>query len=144
MNKQVELSKLQKDEEKLLLAKILDKLKIRDSKNRFANTDFLDLSQKRIVEETLVKRKEENYQFFGGFKQAERTMLVLFPNTYLEEKIYNQIMSALRVTLPKELSESYEHKTYLGAMMKLGVKREKIGDIIVRENRCRHNYFKRN
>ncbi len=48
------------------------------------------------------------------------------------EKNFGKIISAICVTLPKDLR--YEHRIYLGAVMKLGVKREKIGDILVREN----------
>ena len=137
MDKVVELTKSQKDEEKLLIAKILDKIKMVESKNRFENTDFLDLSQKSTIQDILQKRKIDNYKFFGGFEMAERTMLIIYP-TYEEkvnfEKIYNQIISVLRITLPKELQGTFEHKTYLGAIMKLGVKREKLGDIIVRND----------
>ena len=137
MDKVVELTKSQKDEEKLLIAKILDKIKMGESKNRFENTDFLDLSQKSTIQDILQKRKIDNYEFFGGFEMAERTMLIIYP-TYEEkvnfEKIYNQIISVLRITLPKELQGTFEHKTYLGAIMKLGVKREKLGDIIVRND----------
>ena len=137
MDKVVELTKSQKDEEKLLIAKILDKIKMVESKNRFENTDFLDLSQKSTIQDIIQKRKIDNYKFFGGFEMAERTMLIIYP-TYEEkvnfEKIYNQIISVLRINLPKELQGTFEHKTYLGAIMKLGVKREKLGDIIVRND----------
>ena len=138
MDKVVELTKLQKDEEKLLIAKVLDKIKMVESKNRFENTDFLDLSQKSIIQDILLKRKQTNYEFFGGFETAERTMLIVYPSIYEDtvnfEKIYNQIISILRITLPKELQGTFEHKTYLGAIMKLGVKREKVGDIVVRND----------
>ncbi len=138
MDKVVELTKLQKDEEKLLIAKILDKIKMVEAKNRFENTDFLDLSQKNTIQDILQKRKQTSYKFFGGFEMAERTMLIIYPIIYEDkvnfEKIYNQIVSVLRITLPKELQGTFEHKTYLGAIMKLGVKREKLGDIIVRND----------
>ena len=134
MDKVAELTKLQKNEDKLLVAKVLDKIKMVQVKNRFQNTDFLDLAQKTLVEDILKKRKETNYIFWGGYKQAERTMLVLFPFEIENNKYFNQIMSAIRITLPKEQCGKYEHKTYLGAMIKLGIKREKIGDIIVKVN----------
>ncbi len=132
MDKLVELTKSQKDEDKLLVAKVLDKIKMVQARNRFEHTDFLDLAQKTMIQEILTKRKEKNYKFFGGFEQAERTMLVILPDTYNESVIYNQIMSVVRVTLPKEEWGKYEHKNYLGAIIKLGVKREKVGDILVR------------
>ncbi len=134
MNKVVELTKSQKDEDKLLIAKTLDKIKLVEARNRFENTDFLDLSQKYLLEDILNKRKVSNYKFFGGFEQAERTILFLFPDTYSNDKIFGQVMSVIRITLPKELWKTFEHGTYLGALMKLGVKREKVGDILVRDD----------
>ena len=135
MDKVVELTKLKKEEEKLLIAKVLDKLKAVETKNKFESTDFLDLAKRKLIENILIKRNEKNYEFFGGIKQAERTMLILYSeNTYnfvKHENIYNQIMSAIRITLPKELKGTFEHKAYLGAIIKLGIKREKIGDILV-------------
>ena len=41
---------------------------------------------------------------------------------------YNSVCNCVRV---KNNSEEYTHKIYLGGIMKLGIKREKIGDIIV-------------
>lgn len=134
MNKVVELTKSQKDEDKLLIAKLLDKIKLVDARNRFDNTDFLDLSQKYLLEDILNKRKVSNYKFFGGYEQAERTMLFLFPDTNQNNKMFEQVMSIIRITLPKELWGTFEHRTYLGALMKLGVKREKVGDILVRDD----------
>ena len=43
-------------------------------------------------------------------------------------------MRIIRIVLPKEEWGKYEHKSYLGALMKLGLKREKVGDIIVRSD----------
>lgn len=138
MDKVIELTKLQKDEEKLLVAKVLDKIKMVESKNRFENTDFLDLSQKSNIQDILIKRKQNNYCFFGGFDMAERTMLIIYPSLYEDKvnfkNIYGQIISVIRITLPKELQGTFEHKTYLGAIMKLGIKREKLGDILVRDD----------
>lgn len=70
MDKVVELTKSQKDENKLLIAKVLDKIKLVQARNRFENTDFLDLAQRAMIQDILTKRKESNYEFFGGFKQA--------------------------------------------------------------------------
>lgn len=43
-------------------------------------------------------------------------------------------MCAIRIILPNELYNNYTHKNYLGMLMKLGIVREKIGDILVRED----------
>lgn len=138
MDKVGELSKQQKEDEKLLLAKAVDKIKMAEGRNRFQNTDFLNLAEQASVMKLLETRNCDIYEMWGGFPQAERKMLIIFPQNIATEnykfKIYNQIMTVLRITLPKELWGTYEHKTYLGALIKTGVIREKIGDIIVKNN----------
>ena len=136
MDKLNELTKQQKDDEKIFVAKIVDKIKSAQAKNRYENTDFLDMVQQEKAKEILNKRRIENYQFWGGFNESERKELFIFPD-YIEQSydeymdIYKQQMSCIHIVLPKENRGMYEHRNYLGALMKLGLKREKIGDIIV-------------
>ena len=50
------------------------------------------------------------------------------------EKNYNKILKIVRVTLPEEEKGKYSHRNYLGGIVKLGLRREKVGDIIVGED----------
>ncbi len=138
MNKEIELSKEQKSEDKILIAKILDKIKFVENKNRFEETDFLDLREQEIVKETVGKRKYHGYNLLGGYKDAERKIAIIYPENidedYIKEKILKQYLNVINVTLPNELKNKYEHRNYLGGLMKLGIKREKIGDILVRDD----------
>ena len=138
MEKINEVSKKQKEDEKLLEAKVLDKIKQSDSKNRFANTDFLDLAEQEIVRKIVTAMKVDNCQLYGGYENSERKMLVIFPkmlNEYINKENYlHQTMKIIRIILPKELHGTFEHRNYLGALMKLGIKREKVGDILVRND----------
>ena len=65
MDKQSEITKQQKDEDKILIARILDKLKFAQSRNKLESTDFLDLRQQSIIREMLELRRYDNYIFFG-------------------------------------------------------------------------------
>lgn len=136
MDKVNELSKEQKNEEKMLIARAMDKYKFVEARNRFQNTDFLNLSEQMSLDKYIKMRNINNYNYFGGYENAERKMLIFIPNDYEIDlnNIYNQCMSIFRIELPKEQFGEYEHKTYLGALMKLGLKREKVGDIIVRHD----------
>lgn len=63
-----------------------------------------------------------------------RKMIIFYPEKYNEqmlEKNYSSIMHIIEITLPNELRGKYNHKDYLGGLMKLGLNRQKIGDIIV-------------
>ncbi len=135
MDKINELTKMQKDEEKILLAKVNDKLKFCIARNRPENTDFLDLSEQASVYNLLENRRCDKISMFGGYAEAERKILFALPEEIeFSDKIYNQVLKVFRITLPKDQWGTYEHKTYLGALMKLGMKREKIGDILVRND----------
>ena len=79
MNKQEILKKYTKEEDRLLIAKVLDKMEFAKSKNKITNTDFLDLYQKNLVQKLLNSIKCENYLFFGGNDQAERELVIFYP-----------------------------------------------------------------
>ena len=131
-----EIDKERANERNLLEAKIQDKYKFACSKNKITNTDFLNMAERNIAEKFLKKNNIQNYVFFGGSQEeSERNILLFFPDKFnlkMVEKNYNKILSVIRITLPNDLN--YEHKNYLSGIMKLGVKREKVGDILVREN----------
>lgn len=135
MQKQ-ELVKSYEEEDKLFIAKLLDKINKRDCQNRIVETEFLNLHEKIICEEFLKKQKIKNYLFYGGYEEAERVILILYPDKLEEEYIKTQWeswLSVVRISLPK-YQEAYSHREYLGGIMKLGLRREKIGDIVVLED----------
>ena len=99
MNRNAILEKYNKNEEHILVSKVLDKIELRNRLNKIANTDFLDLYQKRIVQDILNTKKQKLYTFEGGFKEAERTMLILYPEKlkFLKNNNYiNNIMKIIR------------------------------------------------
>lgn len=125
---------IQNEEDKLLIAKINDKINYCKTKNKIAYTDFLNLHEKNIAKKVLLENDCTNYTFFGGYEDAERELLIVFPNKIdinMLEKNYKNIIEIIQIDLPEELYSSYEHKDYLSAVMKLGVVRNKIGDILV-------------
>lgn len=63
MNKQEILTRYSKEEEKLLVSKVLDKIEFVLNRNTIENTDFLDLYQKELVKELLRSIKFNNYIF---------------------------------------------------------------------------------
>lgn len=136
MNRDI-LNDYKEKDDKILLAQILDKIEMVGKKNKIEYTDFLDLAQIELVEKFINKIKIENYMSYGGFEQAERKIYVIYPekfNSLVVERNLSSIVQIIRIELPDDLKGKYSHRDYLGAIIKLGVKREKIGDIIVDEN----------
>jgi RNA-binding protein YlmH len=67
---------------------------------------------------------------YGIFPEAERRIIV-----FHEAEIYYYPVR-LMVIENKSKFSSLEHKDYLGALMSLGIKREKMGDLVLHEQRC--------
>lgn len=139
MDRATIINKYYNDEDKLLVAKILDKIRYAKTRNQIVNTDFLDMYQKKISQEVLNIEKERNYTYYSAFAEAEKSMLIIYPDKYSEifennRFNYSTIIKIIRITLPNELKGQYLHKDYLSGLMKLGIKREKMGDILVFED----------
>ena len=136
MQKNDIINKYKDEEDKLLVAKILDKINLAKTRNQIVYTDFLNMHQKVISQEILNLQKEKNYKFFTPCEEAEKPVLIIYPDKYFEliennKYNYSNIADVVRIKLPKENKEKYVHKDYLSGIMKLGIKREKVGDIFV-------------
>ena len=134
MNKQDLLKDYKKQEDKMCLAQVLDKIEISKTKGRIDSTDFLDMYQVSVVESFLKKNKIEQYKLFGGYEDSERKILITYPESYTEEMVqknYEKFLKVVRIELPEEEHGKYAHRNYLGGIVKLGLKREKVGDILV-------------
>lgn len=135
MNKSELLEKYSKPEDKLLVSKILDKIEASTKKNIVTCTDFLDMFQFKIAKSVLNSAKC-NYVFCGGYDEACRNIAIIYPEKLTKDMILNNLnnyMQIIRIELPKNLYGEYQHKDYLSGIMKLGIKREKFGDILVEE-----------
>lgn len=118
-------------EEELLVAKVLDKQRLCLSKNRVMYSDFLNQREKVVVQKNL---RLENCFFYGVNENADREILVFYPDKLNEEIVrrsLDKVVSVIRIVLPNELKGEYEHRNYLSALMKIGMTRERIGDILV-------------
>lgn len=136
MNKQEILNRYDNEEDRLLVSKLLDKIELTQKKNAVENTDFLDMRQRGILEKVLKQISYQNYVFYGGYENCERTMVILYPEkleTVFENQYfdYNNLMNIIRIILPSEMRGKYSHRDYLGGIVKMGIKREKVGDILV-------------
>ena len=133
MNREM-LNEYKNKEEKMLLAQIFDKIENTNKRNKIEYTDFLDMSQIKLVQNFINKQGVNDYILTGGFEEAERKIFIFYPEKFNEQvvkKNIQNIIHIIRIQLPDDLQGKYTHRDYLGGVMKLGVKREKVGDIIV-------------
>ena len=99
MDKQKILSDYKKQEDKILLAQILDKIEFSMQREKLEYTDFLDMYQISLVKSFMKKIDFENYILYGGFENAERKVLIIYPDKYnanMIEKNYFKIISFIR------------------------------------------------
>ncbi len=124
--------KYKDSENKLLVAKISDKLEFCKTKNKITYTDFLDVSEISLLKKILSEEKKNNWIIYGGRENADRNIIIFYPEKFskeMVEKNYSKILEVIRIKLPNNLS--YKHREFLSGIMKLGIKREKFGDILV-------------
>ncbi len=138
MQKKELLQKYKKEEERLLVAKLLDKIEFCERRNKIEYTDFLDEHQENILKNVLCILKKD-FILYGGYEEAERKILILYPQklkSIFEENKFNlnTIITVFRLLPLKEEIQKLNHRAYLGGLIKLGIKREKIGDIIIHDD----------
>ena len=124
--------KYKNSEYKLLIAKIIDKYEFSKSKNKITYTDFLNISEISVAKSVLKEEKIQNYIIYGGKEGTDRSLLIFYPEKFskeMVEKNFGKIFEVIRIKLPNNIT--YEHREFLSGIMKLGIKREKFGDIIV-------------
>ena len=120
MNKQEVLKDYKKQEDKLCLSQVLDKIEFCESREKLEYTDFLDMYQVALVENFLRRINFKNYQFFGGYEDSERKILIVYPDKYNDsmiEKNYSKMLKILRIELPEEEFGKYSHRNYLGGIV---------------------------
>ena len=121
-------------EDRMLLAKLWDKINAGIRKNIPAHTTFL--SPRELEMAKYLFGEPEGLYSFGGYGDAERKMLVYLPD-YLEESALTDEDSpcvCLRATFYQ--GDSPNHRDFLGALMGAGIGRETVGDICVGKEHC--------
>ena len=121
------------DKYEIELFKVLDKIEICVKKNIFKYTDFLDPYLASICNEILnTKFGYVNFNITGGYEGAERKIIILYPDYYYEADAYSPLKVIKIDNFPK--GKEFNHREVLGSILGLGLKREKIGDIIINDN----------
>ena len=105
MTKNQLLEDYRKPEDKILLSQILEKYRNSQDRNKLEYSDFLDMYQIVLVKNFLKKSEINNYIFYGGFENAERNIVIFYPNGYEENEIkkeYINMCKIIRITLSEE------------------------------------------
>lgn len=119
-------------DEKMLIARLEDAINLCEKQNCIKFVGFLTPAEAEIVRRNLSPSPVKTV-FFGGYTDAERTLFVALPD-YLEEEDAGELVSVLEIT-GRDVGE-LKHPDFLGGLLGLGIRRDKIGDILVLEDKC--------
>lgn len=129
------LKTIKNNEEKIVLAKALDKAIFSYKTNNCTFTDFLDLYKINFLKNIIAQNININFKVYGGYLEAERGIIAFYPE-FMEINDSDYPLAILEIAINTTYSNSITHKDYLGSILGLGLKRNKIGDIIVLDNKA--------
>ena len=121
-------------EDRLLLAKLWDKIDAGMRRNVPAVTSFLSPREQDMAR--YLFGDASGLIFFGGYEEAERKCLCYVPD-YLEDCwLYDtdSPVACLRATFHED--QALSHRDFLGGLMACGIARDTLGDICVDNGSC--------
>lgn len=98
-------------------------------------TDFLDPRQAFILFTLANRHPDAAVRLDGGSDGAERKRAIIAPD-YLPLDAEDMGIAVLDIGSDDRRIAELDHGDYLGALLGLGIKRDKIGDLHVREDGC--------
>lgn len=130
------------NQDKLLIAKAMDRQRQCENNYMLTNTDFLDMRQQTLVKNQFRENAYAKLLFFGGYEDAERKTALFIPEyipvkdeedalSYFRDNAEESPLACIRAT--HNGYKMLSHRDYLGSVLGLGIKRESVGDILVGE-----------
>lgn len=105
------------------------------ARHKIRLTDFLDPRQAHIVMTLANRNGDVTLRLDGGYAEAERRRALIAPD-YIQPDDADMEIRVLSVTSADARTDALDHGDYMGAILGLGIKRDKIGDIHVLEQGC--------
>jgi len=122
-----------RNEEHPFVEKIIDSCERVLRNHQVILTDFVDPRQKMIIENIVNSYMDLTMFFDGGYEQAERGRVLITPSYY----VMNQEELGLSFFQIQGENKFFEltHSDTMGALLNIGLKREKFGDILINDEK---------
>lgn len=120
------------EEDRLLVSHLLDMIEICEKSYQPRFSYFLNEHEAMLAESVMIEQKCEAYKLYGGFEDASRKILGVFPPYWEDTESFP--ISAL--VLKYRDADKLSHRDFLGAFMSKQIKRNVIGDIIIESGRA--------
>lgn len=124
----------QNAEDRLLLAKVWDKINAGIRRNIPGSTCFL--SPRELEMTRYLFGDVPGLCSFGGYVDAERKMLIYLPDYLEESSLMDEDSPVICLHAQFYEGDSPSHRDFLGALMGAGIARETLGDICVGPGFC--------
>lgn len=110
-----------------LRSRIEDTVRLCDKRNAPCFLGFLDLQEQAVARQLLVHLPKSVWALYGGHDEAERCVLAVCPD-YMEAQDAPFPLRAIAFRYRE--SRQLTHRDFLGTLLSLGIRRDKIGDIL--------------
>lgn len=138
MDRRALLDRMAADEEdRLALAQFLDKSAQCERGSIPTSTAFLNPRQQALAKSLASQTACRPCVFYGAYPEAERCTAIFLPD-WLEPEQAGEYapLQVLRAVWPAQTKTALSHRDFLGALMACGIRRDCIGDILVRPDAC--------
>ena len=122
------------DDLRIKMYKVVDICNIVLKNYDIRQTEFLNPFEVKNTVAIVNSEQDLSCRVDGGYDGAERSVVSIYPY-YMEVDESDADIRFLQIEGNFKFS-SVSHRDYLGSLMGLGIKREKIGDILVHDDYC--------
>lgn len=121
-------------EERPFVERALEMLTLVERKQAMRLTDFIDPRQMAIFQSLASQVQDVKVSANGGYDGAERVRVLLHPE-YLSVEHEDFRLELLRIKADQRF-HVLEHRDVMGALLNVGLKREKFGDMVTEADGC--------
>lgn len=120
-------------DEKALIARAEDAIRLCEKQYAPKVFGFLTPTEAAVLKRLHLRSNDAEVSFFGGYPDAERLVFAVIPD-YLDRDAIWDFIDIIEIT-GRDIAR-LSHRDFLGSILGLGIKREKIGDILCLEDKC--------
>ena len=123
------------DEEKTLLAALLDKQDAAQNRGVPASSKFLS-PEMQVIAGRMLEHIKADFILYGGSRGAERAVVCFLPEWADESHLTGDESPVAAIKATFKTDRELSHRDFLGSLMGLGLQREAVGDILLLDGCC--------
>lgn len=121
------------NEDSLFVARMTELARTAYRQNRYTFSHFLTPAELSLLDEMAAELRFVDFDTNGGNENCERQMVRFGSERMFGYEEEYPIAVLLIEPMSPKFAEALEHRDYLGAVMNLGLERDVLGDILIKE-----------